>query len=115
VKQLELAQISKELYDSVQSLGRGRKILFDYAKKLAQAEKDYRQALAKEIMKLKSEGIQATIISDIARGNTASLLQQAPCPWLQSALVQLLPAVAITCFRSWLILSVAWRFRHIAG
>jgi len=72
VKQLELAQISKELYDSVQSLGRGRKILFDYAKKLAQAEKDYRQALSKEIMKLKGEGIQVSIISDLARGNTAS-------------------------------------------
>jgi len=72
MKQLELAQISKELYDSVQSLGRGRKILFDYAKTLALAEKEYRIALAKEIMRLKADKVPATITSDLARGNTAS-------------------------------------------
>jgi hypothetical protein len=42
-------------------------------KESAEAERDYRAALAKEILKLKTEGMSVTLISDIARGNTSDL------------------------------------------
>jgi len=35
----------------------------------AKAERDYRVELAKEILKLRAEGIPVTIINDLARGN----------------------------------------------
>ena len=37
----------------------------------AEAERNYRILFAKEILKLKSEGLPATLIPDIAKGNTA--------------------------------------------
>lgn len=35
----------------------------------AEAERDYRVALAKEMLELRAEGIPVTIISDLCRGN----------------------------------------------
>ena len=37
----------------------------------AEAERNYRILFAKEILKLKSEGLPATLIPDIAKGNAA--------------------------------------------
>lgn len=43
------------------------------AKAMAEAEQAYRSSLAKEIVKLKLEGMSVTLIPDIARGNTSEL------------------------------------------
>jgi len=65
--------ISREIYDSSQGLKHTAKKLYDLAVKKANTEQAYRKALAVEIMRLKSEKIPATLIPDIARGNTAEL------------------------------------------
>lgn len=56
-----LQQLTKELDISVKSL---RKTGQEYAK----AYSEYRVALAKELLKLKDEGMAATVAYDVARG-----------------------------------------------
>lgn len=70
---MELTQVTQELQSASNRLSRGSKELFTLAKEFAEAERDYRRALAVEIVKLKSEGQSVTLINDIARGNTAEL------------------------------------------
>jgi len=70
---LELTSITKEIYDSANRLKKGSGEIFKLAKEKAEKERDYRRALALEIIKLKSGGMAATLISDVARGNTADL------------------------------------------
>jgi len=70
---LELNDITREIYESGKRLEKGSKELFSLAKKMAETERDYRRALQMEIVKLRSEKVQATLIPDIARGNTADL------------------------------------------
>lgn len=70
---LELSDISREIYDSGKRLENGSKELFKLAKEMAETERDYRRALQIEIVKLKSEGMQATLIPDVARGKTSEL------------------------------------------
>lgn len=48
-------------------------LIFGHAKAFAEAERAYRMELAKEIIRLRAEGMQATLISDVARGNVAEL------------------------------------------
>ena len=43
------------------------------AKASAETEREYRNALATEIVLLKSQGMQTTLIPDVARGNQANL------------------------------------------
>ncbi|MCC8435437.1 hypothetical protein HP567_012865 [Brevibacillus sp. M2.1A] len=43
------------------------------AKEYASAERDYRIALRQEMLKLRAEGLPATLITDVARGNVAEL------------------------------------------
>ena len=52
-------------------LSKLNKQLADVADKKAESERDYRVALAKEISKLKIEGMQVTLIPDVAKGNVA--------------------------------------------
>jgi len=47
--------------------------LVDQSEKKAQAERDHSQALTKEVLKLKGDGIAVTIIKDVAKGNCAEL------------------------------------------
>ena len=70
---MELTQVTSEIYDASKRLSEGSKQLFKLAKESAEAERDYRAALATEIISLKIEGLQATLIPDVARGNTAEL------------------------------------------
>jgi MarR-like DNA-binding transcriptional regulator SgrR of sgrS sRNA len=70
---MDLADISKEIYDSGKRLENGSKELFKLAKEMAETERDYRRALQIEIVKLKAEGMQATLIPDVARGKTSEL------------------------------------------
>lgn len=70
---MELTQITAEIHTASQRLSKGSDALFLLAKANAEAEREYRAALAKEIMRLKSEGLQTTLIPDVARGNTSEL------------------------------------------
>ena len=65
---MEIINLSKEIYDSVTRLEKGSTEIFNLAKDLAEKERDYRRALAHEIIRLKGEGEKITLISDIARG-----------------------------------------------
>ena len=70
---MELITITKEIHDAAQRLGKGVDTLFMLAKASAETEQAYRNALAKEIVLLKSQGMSVTLIPDIARGNQANL------------------------------------------
>ena len=65
--------IAQEIHDASQRLGKGSDALFLLAKASATAEQQYRAALAHKIMELKLQGLQATLIPDVARGQTADL------------------------------------------
>lgn len=54
-------------------LDKAPQAIFDNAKAYAEAERTYRMGLAKEIIRLRAEGMQATLINDVARGNVADL------------------------------------------
>ncbi|MDP4147739.1 MAG: hypothetical protein Q8936_25275 [Bacillota bacterium] len=70
---LDVVTINKEIYESGKRLLKGSESLFSLAKKMAETEQAYRKALSLEIIKLREERIQATLIPDIARGNTSEL------------------------------------------
>jgi len=69
----ELKDIAQEIYKSGHRLQSGADMLFTYAKKMAECERNYRQALQISIIRLKSEGMQTTLIPDIARGENSEL------------------------------------------
>lgn len=71
--QIELTNVTKEIYQSSKDLRDGAKKLFTYAKSKAETEREYRKALSIEMMKLRNEGLPATLIPDIARGNLSDL------------------------------------------
>lgn len=68
---MEILNLAKEIYDSVTRLEKGSTEIFLLAKELAEKERDYRKLLAHEILRLKEEKTQTTLIPDIARGNLA--------------------------------------------
>ena len=68
---MDLINISKEIYEASKRLAKGPAELFALARKNAEAERIYRKELAIEIMRLRLEGLPATLIMDIARGNCA--------------------------------------------
>lgn len=68
--------IAKEIRRVSKRLDKAPQAIFDNAKAFAEAERVYRIELAKQITKLRSEGLQATLINDVARGNVADLKYQ---------------------------------------
>jgi hypothetical protein len=76
---MDLIPVTSELQSASSRLSKGSKELFTLAKEFAEAERDYRKALAIEIVKLKSEGTPVTIINDVARGNCADLKFNRDC------------------------------------
>lgn len=72
-EQIEVVQTVQMLRQATARLSEASKQVLKLAKKRARSERDYRMQLSKEIMKLRSEGVQATLIPDIARGNIAEL------------------------------------------
>lgn len=73
---MELNDITRELYDASARLRKGSGELFKLAKARAESERAYRMALAAQIVELRAEGIQASLIPDIARGVCAELKYQ---------------------------------------
>lgn len=70
---MELKDITKELYQGSKRLEEGSQEIFLLAKAMAETERDYRVALAKEKIKLRDEGMAIGLIEDVARGNLADL------------------------------------------
>lgn len=73
---MEITIISKEIHAASQRLRKSADALFGLGKAKAEAERDYRLALSQEILKLRAEGMQATLIPDIAKGNVHEKLFQ---------------------------------------
>lgn len=70
---MDVPVIAKEIYESGKRLEKGSRELFTLAKEMAESEREYRKALQIEILKLRDQKVQATLIPDIARGITADL------------------------------------------
>lgn len=70
---IDTVDITKEIYDSAHRLQNAGDSLFKLAATMAETEKIYRRALGIEIVKLKTDKVQATLIPDIARGLTSDL------------------------------------------
>ena len=71
---MELINITKEIHAASQRLSKSADALFELGKAKAETERDYRSKLAQEILKLKSEGMSVTLITDIAKGNVCEQL-----------------------------------------
>lgn len=70
---MEVTAINSELIDCIKNLRQSSEKIFKLAQEKAEAEKDYRKALALEILELKEAKHPTTLIPDIARGNTSEL------------------------------------------
>lgn len=70
---IELSEVIKEMMNTKKRMDNVIIEVYKQAKAKDAAEREYRKSLAMEILKLKSEGFQATLIPDIARGNTSDL------------------------------------------
>ncbi|MBU5437620.1 hypothetical protein KQI42_06355 [Tissierella sp. MSJ-40] len=64
-----MQDLQQELNNLRSDLNKAITIIKERGKTKAIAERDYRVALAKEILKLRSEGMPITIISDLCRRN----------------------------------------------
>ncbi|MHB9950765.1 hypothetical protein CF055_17280 [Clostridium botulinum] len=70
---MELQKLTKAIWDTSKRLDNGINTLTKKAKEYAEAEKEYRLALGKEILILRDQKVQTTLIPDIARGNVSEL------------------------------------------
>lgn len=70
---MELQQLTSMMITTSQRINEATKTIYKMAKEKAETEHEYRIALSQEIIKLKAEGMQATLISDVSRGNVADL------------------------------------------
>ncbi|MEK5058610.1 hypothetical protein BK126_03145 [Paenibacillus sp. FSL H7-0326] len=73
---MHITDITQEIHAASKRLSNSADALFGLGKEKAEAERNYRSALAQEILKLKSDGFPATLIPDLAKGNVADLLFQ---------------------------------------
>lgn len=70
---MEYVVIAKEMTETIKRKNEAMKQLWKLSADKAETERAYRIALAQEILSLKYDKVQATLIPDIARGNTAEL------------------------------------------
>ena len=70
---LDMVDVKKEIFEGSKRLDDASREIFKLAKKSAEAERDYRVALAKELIELKSSGMAVGMLQDVARGNVAEL------------------------------------------
>lgn len=74
--QLEVVETVQQLRAATQRLSEASKQVFKLAKERAVTERVYRMELAKEIATLRHQGVQATLIPDLARGHVAELKEE---------------------------------------
>lgn len=70
---MELTPTVTMLHEATRRISKSSKEIFELARTKAETERRYRTALAQEMLKLRSEGMPATLISDVARGTVADL------------------------------------------
>lgn len=70
---MELTEITQEMYAVSKRLEKATHVLYKMAKERAETERIYRMKLAQEMIKLKSEGVNVTLIPDMSRGNISDL------------------------------------------
>ena len=68
---IDTKDITQEIYEAAHRLQNAGDSLFKLAQAKAESERIYRRVLGIEIVKLKTEKMQTTLIPDIARGLTA--------------------------------------------
>lgn len=73
---MELLDITQEIHEASKRLSKSAGALFELGKAKAESERDYRSMLAQEMLRLKAEGMQITLIPDIAKGNVSEQLFQ---------------------------------------
>lgn len=73
VDKLDVVNITKELYQGSKRLEEGSNAIFLLAKAMAETERNYRSALAKEKLSLKDDGMAIGLINDVAMGNVSDL------------------------------------------
>lgn len=71
---MDIITVTDELHAAYKRLESAGNTLFKLAREKAESEREYRQALALEIMRLREEGLPATLIADVARGDISELL-----------------------------------------
>ncbi|MCM3131851.1 hypothetical protein M3629_03595 [Paenibacillus polysaccharolyticus] len=71
---MELLTITTEIHEASKRLSNSADALFRLGREKAEAERDYRSMLAQEMLRLKADGMAATLIVDIAKGNVAEYL-----------------------------------------
>lgn len=70
---MDLVKVVDELYKCSQRLENGSMEIFILAKGMAETERDYRMALGKEKVRLRTSGMAISLIEDVSRGNLADL------------------------------------------
>lgn len=70
---MEVVQTIDQLRAATERLSEATKKVFVLARDRATTEREYRKALSQEIVRLRHEGVQATLIPDLSRGNVADL------------------------------------------
>lgn len=65
---MELQSVIKQMQQTAERLRTATQKIFKLAYEKAEAEQKYRVELAKEIARLRHDGVQATLIPDLARG-----------------------------------------------
>lgn len=73
---MHITDITNEIHAASQRLSKSADALFELGREKAETEREYRSELAKEMLRLKSEGMQVTLITDIAKGNVSERLFQ---------------------------------------
>ena len=73
---MELTQLTQEIYGVSKRLQKASTALYKLGDEKAEAERIYRMKLAQEMLTLKSSGMAATMVGDVARGNVSDLLFQ---------------------------------------
>ena len=68
---LDMIDVKQEILKGSRRLEEASKEIFILAKKAAEKERDYRVALARELVNLKTEGMAIGMLQDVARGNLA--------------------------------------------
>ncbi len=68
----DIVTVTTEIRQAAADLRKAVDDIHAAAKKKAKTERDYRVKLAREIMTLRDEGFQVSVINDVARGNCAA-------------------------------------------
>lgn len=71
---MELTQVTQEVYTASKRLEKAANELYKLGEAKASSEQVYRVKLAQEILKLKSESMAVSMISDVAKGNVGDYL-----------------------------------------